>query len=118
MGIQCCEGNDAIRARRCGPDQEDRSDLKTAAHACRIAVECGADIVKCAYTGDIESFSAIAQSLGVPLVILGGPKMSSVEQVLSTRVLPRKAGDAGTTICRISQRIFAYLSGFRAMADV
>lgn len=100
-----CDNNEMplmIEPVMMGPmaSKEDRSDPKTAAHACRIAVECGADIVKCAYTGDIESFSAIAQSLGVPLVILGGPKMSSVEQVLSTARDSVRAGGKGIVFGR------------------
>lgn len=53
-------------------------------HACRIAVELGADILKVPYTGDKESFARIVSNSHVPVVILGGPKMDSVRNVLQT----------------------------------
>ncbi|MFH9964920.1 hypothetical protein ACH4PR_26590 [Streptomyces mirabilis] len=44
-------------------------------HCVRIAVELGADVVKTQYTGDAESFASVtAASMGVPVVVAGGPR--------------------------------------------
>lgn len=46
------------------------------AHAVRVAVELGADIIKTQYTGHPETFQAVVDAAcGVPLVIAGGPKL-------------------------------------------
>lgn len=44
------------------------------AHAVRIGVELGADVIKTQYTGDAESFRKVVDAaLGVPVVVAGGP---------------------------------------------
>ena len=46
-------------------------------HACRVAVELGADIIKTNYTGSADSFSNVIYAAGdVPVVIAGGEKVS------------------------------------------
>lgn len=43
------------------------------AHACRVAVELGADIIKTNFTGSVESFRKVIYAAGnVPVVIAGG----------------------------------------------
>jgi DhnA family fructose-bisphosphate aldolase class Ia len=42
--------------------------------AARAAQEIGADVVKCHYTGDPESFRAVVEGCPVPVLILGGEK--------------------------------------------
>lgn len=74
-----------IYARRpdgCGGD-DNYLDLKAndnasytalVTHACRIAVELGADIIKTNFTGSVESFRKVIYSAGnIPVVIAGGP---------------------------------------------
>jgi len=53
-------------------------------HACRIAFELGADIIKMPYPGDREEFSEIVESCPVPIMILGGPKMGCIEGMFRT----------------------------------
>ena len=53
---------------------KDPHDPEIVGHVARIGAECGADIVKTLYTGDIDSFSKIVKSTPVPIVIAGGPK--------------------------------------------
>ena len=53
-------------------------------HACRIAFELGADIIKMPYPGDREEFSEIVESCPVPIMILGGPKTGSIEDMFRT----------------------------------
>ena len=40
-----------------GENVKDPHDPEIVAHAARIGAECGADIVKTVYTGDVDSFS-------------------------------------------------------------
>jgi class I fructose-bisphosphate aldolase len=62
---------------------EQRTDETTAVEgdAARAAMELGADIIKVAYPGP-ELMAAWSRELGVPLVILGGPRTGEPEGVL------------------------------------
>ena len=42
--------------------------------AARVGAECGADHVKTMYTGDPETFRAVVEGAGVPVIILGGAR--------------------------------------------
>ena len=53
-------------------------------HACRIAFELGADIIKMHYPGNREDFFEITEGCPVPILILGGPKMESIEDMFRT----------------------------------
>lgn len=62
-----------------------RRDLHTPekiAAAARIGVEQGADIIKTFYTGDPDSMRTVIDNAGVPVVVLGGPKMATPREVL------------------------------------
>jgi len=69
-------------------------------HAARVAEEVGADIIKVNYTGDIESFKEVTTSVKVPVVIAGGPKLSSTYEVLKMVYDAMEAGAAGISIGR------------------
>lgn len=50
------------------------------AHACRVAVELGADIIKTSYTGTPEGFKKVIKTAGnVPIIISGGDIVSEDE---------------------------------------
>ena len=55
---------------------------KLTVEVARIGAECGADIVKTLYTGDIDSFAKVVKSVPVPVVIAGGPKAKTDLDVL------------------------------------
>lgn len=62
-----------------------RKDLHTPdkiAAGARIGVELGADMIKTFYTGDPESMRTVIDNAGVPVVVLGGPRMESARDVL------------------------------------
>lgn len=61
-------------------------------HAARIALETGADILKIPYTGEKSSFADLIRRFRVPVMVLGGPKMESVRDVLT---VARESIDAG-----------------------
>lgn len=75
-------------------------DPEKIAHAARVAEELGADIVKVNYTGSIETFAMVVDSVKIPIVIAGGPKMSSDAELLAMVGDAIKAGAAGAAIGR------------------
>jgi fructose-bisphosphate aldolase/2-amino-3,7-dideoxy-D-threo-hept-6-ulosonate synthase len=80
-------------------------DPEIVAHAARIGAECGADIVKTVYTGDVDSFAGIVRSTPVPVVVAGGPKVESDADLLHMTQEVMEAGAAGVTYGR---NIFAH----------
>lgn len=83
-----------------GPKIENQYDPVFVAHAARIGAELGADIVKIPYSGDVESFKKAVEGCPIPIVIAGGPKMKSEEEVLLMVEGSIKAGAAGLSIGR------------------
>lgn len=69
-------------------------------HAARVAQEVGADIIKVNYTGNIESFKEVTESVKVPVVIAGGPKLGSIYEILKMIYDALQAGAAGISIGR------------------
>jgi fructose-bisphosphate aldolase, class I len=67
--------------------------------AARVAMECGADIIKVAYPGP-EPMAAWAAELQVPLVILGGPRSGEPDAVLDLATEALAHGARGLVIGR------------------
>ncbi|MBC7110025.1 MAG: class I fructose-bisphosphate aldolase family protein [Archaeoglobi archaeon] len=88
-----------------GPSITNPYDPKIVAHVARAGAELGADIVKTNYTGDPRSFKEVVEGCPVPVVIAGGPKMSSDEDVLK---MVRGAMDAGARGVAIGRNIFQH----------
>jgi class I fructose-bisphosphate aldolase len=70
------------------------------AHCARLGAELGADMVKVPYTGDPESFSKAIEGTPIPVVIAGGPKMKTEEEVLRMVYGAISAGARGLSIGR------------------
>ena len=83
-----------------GPKIENSYDPHAVAHAARVAAELGADIVKCSYTGDIDSFREVVKGTLAPVVIAGGPKMNSDDDILQMVYDSIQAGGHGVSIGR------------------
>jgi DhnA family fructose-bisphosphate aldolase class Ia len=66
--------------------------VETVAQGARIAAELGADIVKTVCPGDPREFTAVVEACPVPVVALGGPRMTSEDDVVA---LARGVVDAG-----------------------
>jgi fructose-bisphosphate aldolase/2-amino-3,7-dideoxy-D-threo-hept-6-ulosonate synthase len=88
-----------------GENVKNPHDPEIVGHVSRIGAELGADIVKTLYTGDIDSFSKIVKSTPVPIVIAGGPKAKTDEEVLQMTEDAMTAGAKGITYGR---NIFAH----------
>jgi class I fructose-bisphosphate aldolase/fructose-bisphosphate aldolase/2-amino-3,7-dideoxy-D-threo-hept-6-ulosonate synthase len=74
-------------------------DPEAVAHACRAAADLGADIVKTSFTG-AESFRKVVSSVHVPVLVGGGQKLSSKEDLLHLVSDSLKAGARGICIGR------------------
>lgn len=83
-----------------GPKIKDEYDVNNVKHAARVGAELGADIIKVPYTGSVESFTEVVQGCPVPVVIAGGPKMDSDEDIFTMVDGALKAGAAGLSIGR------------------
>lgn len=101
-----------------GENVKDPHDPETVAHVARIGAECGADIVKTVYTGDVDSFASIVKSTPVPIVIAGGPKTETDMDILQMTQDAMSAGAKGVTYGR---NIFAHKNPPKmteALADI
>jgi fructose-bisphosphate aldolase, class I len=75
-------------------------DVAVVKHAARVGAELGADIVKVNYTGSPETFSDVVKGCPVPVVIAGGEKMETDEEILEMVRGSIQAGGAGVSIGR------------------
>jgi predicted phospho-2-dehydro-3-deoxyheptonate aldolase len=83
-----------------GPKIKDEFDVANVKHATRVGAELGADIVKVSYTGSVDSFREVVEGCPVPVVIAGGAKMDSDEDIFKMVDDALKAGATGVSIGR------------------
>lgn len=68
--------------------------------ATRVGIECGVDVIKIGYTGDVASFRQIVESSPVPVIAAGGPKAKNLHEALEAMAAVVEAGGLGATIGR------------------
>lgn len=83
-----------------GENIKNPHDPDVVAHTARVGAEAGADIVKTVYTGDPDTFRRVVKGCPVPVVIAGGPKANSDEEVLEMTKGALEAGAIGVTFGR------------------
>jgi class I fructose-bisphosphate aldolase len=83
-----------------GEKVKNEYDVNAIKHAARVGSELGADLVKVSYTGSPESFAQVVQGCHVPVLIAGGPKMDSDEDILKMVHGAIQAGASGVSIGR------------------
>jgi fructose-bisphosphate aldolase/2-amino-3,7-dideoxy-D-threo-hept-6-ulosonate synthase len=83
-----------------GPKIQSEHAPDVVAHAARLGAELGADIIKTNYTGDIETFKAVVESCPAPVIIAGGPKCKTAQEILQTAYESIEAGSSGLSIGR------------------
>jgi predicted phospho-2-dehydro-3-deoxyheptonate aldolase len=83
-----------------GQKIKDEFDVKNVKLAARVGAELGADIVKVPYTGSVKTFKEVVHGCPVPVVIAGGPKMGSDEDIFKMVEGALTAGAAGVSIGR------------------
>ncbi|MGE4299163.1 MAG: 2-amino-3,7-dideoxy-D-threo-hept-6-ulosonate synthase [Desulfovibrionaceae bacterium] len=88
-----------------GPKITNEFDPQVIGHCARVGMELGADIVKVNYTGDPESFARVCESVCIPVVIAGGPKMDSDRALVQ---MVRDATDAGGSGLSMGRNIFQH----------
>lgn len=81
-------------------DVMEGDDTQGAAHAARLAFEMGCDVVKTKWTGSIESFQKVTDSVPIPVLIAGGPAGSTTEETLTTVYQAMQAGGGGVCMGR------------------
>jgi len=94
--------------------------VELALHAARIAMELGADIIKIAYPGSQSVMRSVVAELGVPVVILGGPQVSTAADLIRLVDQAVSSGASGIVIGRqVWQRESDERSAvIRALVDV
>lgn len=88
-----------------GKNVKDKLDPEAIALVARVGAELGADIVKCPYTGNIDTFKDVIKGCPVPIVIAGGPKCKNDKEVLE---MVKGAMDAGAIGVSIGRNIFQH----------
>lgn len=83
-----------------GEKIENQFDADVVAHAARVGAELGADIVKTNFTETVSSFRNVTRGCPVPVVIAGGPKADSDEEILEMASNSIRAGGSGVSIGR------------------
>ena len=82
------------------PPPDNFYDPKAIAHAARIGMELGADIVKTNYCGDIEAFKQVVAAAPVPIIVAGGPSDGGQDTTLTVARDAIKAGAVGIAFGR------------------
>jgi DhnA family fructose-bisphosphate aldolase class Ia len=82
------------------PPPDNFYDPKAIAHAARIGMELGADIIKTNYCGDIEAFRQVVTAVPAPIIVAGGPSEGGQDSTLSVARDAIKAGAVGVAFGR------------------
>jgi DhnA family fructose-bisphosphate aldolase class Ia len=101
-----------------GKDIKNGYDVDLIKQCARAGMELGADIVKTSYSGDIDSFREVVRGAIIPVLIAGGPKMSSDRDLLQ---MVRDSLEAGGMGVSIGRNIFQHrnVTGItKAVADI
>ena len=88
-----------------GQKIKDSFDVDMIKRCARIAQELGADIVKTSYTGDIDTFKEVTRGVSIPVLVAGGPQMSSTKEILQ---MVRDSIDAGASGTSIGRNVFQH----------
>lgn len=83
-----------------GKKVKNEHDPEAVRHAARVGAELGADLIKTNYTGDPDTFKDVIQTCPVPVIIAGGPKATTDEDVLTMVEDAISVGAAGVSIGR------------------
>ena len=78
-------------------------DADAVAHAARIGMEIGADVIKTNYCGDVDAFANIVASAPVPIIVAGGPSGGEDD---STVAMVRDAVAGGAAGVAIGRRVW------------
>ena len=88
------------------------------AWAVRCGLECGADVIKTPYCGDVEAFRQIASDCPVPVVAAGGPKAETLEAALQMAYEVNQSGARGMTVGRNIWSVPEVTKAVRAFSSI
>jgi class I fructose-bisphosphate aldolase len=83
-----------------GPKIKNEYEPKLIEHCARVGLELGSDVVKVAYSGDIDSFARVVEACCVPVVIAGGENLESDRDLVQMVHDSIQAGGAGLSVGR------------------
>ena len=101
-----------------GEKIDSEHDVEVVKIAARAGAELGADIIKTNYTGDPETFREVVGGCPVPVVIAGGPKVETNEQLLTMVKNAVNVGGAGVAIGRNVFQAESPRKTTRAIAEI
>ncbi len=78
-------------------------DVEKVKQAVRIGGELGGDVVKTPYVGPVQAYKEVVETSFVPITVMGGPKMDTIEDALK---MVKNAVDAGATGGTIGRNIW------------
>lgn len=86
--------------------------------AARAGAELGADIIKTNYTGDPDTFKEVVDGCPIPVVIAGGPRVETDEELLEMVKNAVDVGGAGVAIGRNIFQAESRRKTTRAIAEI
>ncbi len=101
--IEECQGLGIPVVAEMMPGADHFYSAEAIAHAGRIGMELGADIIKTNYCGNIDGFKDVLASIKLPTIIAGGPSQGGDEDTLR---VAREAIDAGAAGVAFGRRVW------------
>jgi fructose-bisphosphate aldolase / 2-amino-3,7-dideoxy-D-threo-hept-6-ulosonate synthase len=98
--IQACNAYDMPVVAEMMPPEDRFFKPDAIAHAARIGMEIGADIIKTNYCGNVEDFRKVVESVPVPIIVAGGPKQANEPSLANFTCDAVAGGAAGVAIGR------------------
>ncbi|MEI8130973.1 MAG: hypothetical protein WCG34_00980 [Leptolinea sp.] len=98
--VQACSAYDMPVIAEMMPPEDRSFKADAIAHAARIGMEIGADIIKTNYCGKVEEFRKVVESVPIPIIVAGGPKQANEPSVASFTRDAIAGGAVGVAIGR------------------
>jgi fructose-bisphosphate aldolase / 2-amino-3,7-dideoxy-D-threo-hept-6-ulosonate synthase len=98
--VQACSAYDMPVIAEMMPPENVAFKAEAIAHASRIGMEIGADVIKTNYCGNVDEFRKIVESVPIPIIVAGGPKQANEPSVASFTSDAVAGGAVGVAIGR------------------
>ncbi len=98
--IRACSTYDLPVIAEMMPPEGSSYKPEAIAHAARIGMEIGADIIKTNFCGNVEEFGRVVAAVPVPIIVAGGPKQANEPSVACFTRDAVAGGAAGVAIGR------------------
>ena len=101
--IQACSAYDLPVIAEMMPPEGSSYKPEAIAHAARIGMEMGADMIKTNFCGNVEEFRQVVTAVPVPIIVAGGPKTAGEPSVAD---FTRDAVAGGAVGVAIGRRVW------------